>query len=195
MSSAGPAVPWGDFTQDPRTPQAAPLRASDRDRDVVTGVLVEAYADGRLTREEYDERAGAAAAAKTLGELPGLIGDLVPQTPVVARHLGLPDAGALHAGAVQHWESQRRQALTAFVLPTLICWAIWVMVGLGSDAGAFHATFPWPLFVMLGTGARLARVLMSRQDIVSAEERRLEKRQRKGLEGRPPQPPGRPDAG
>ena len=53
-------VPGRDFTEDPRRPDAAALRASDRDRDVVLGVLAEGYADGRLTKEEYDERAGAA---------------------------------------------------------------------------------------------------------------------------------------
>jgi hypothetical protein len=150
---------------------------------VVAGVLTEAYADGRLTREEYDERAGAANAAKTLGDLTPLILDLVPETPVV-RHGGLLDAAGLHARAVQHWEAQRRQALTGFLIPTFICWAIWVMSGLGADGGAFDWNFPWPVFVMLGTGAHLARVLMNRQDIVSTEERRLERRQRKALEPR-----------
>ncbi len=61
------------------------MRASDRDRDVVLGVLAEGYADGRITKEEYDERSGATAAAKTLGELPALIVDLVPLTPTRPR--------------------------------------------------------------------------------------------------------------
>jgi hypothetical protein len=174
MTSTGPSAPWADFTQDPRTPHAAPLRASDRDRDVVTGVLTEAYADGRITHDEYDERAGAAAAAKTLGELPALITDLVPHTSVVVGRGA--DQAALHAKAVEHWESQRRQALTGFLIPSVICWVIWVATGLG---GWY---FPWPVFVMLGTGAHLARVLMHRQDIVAGEERRLEKKQRKALE-------------
>lgn len=194
MSSPGPSEPWGDFTEDPRSPQAAPLRASDRDRDVVTEVLGEAYADGRLTREEYDERAGVAATARTLGELPGLILDLVPQTPVVPgrRHQASADDEALHAKAVRHWESQRRQALVGFLIPTVICWAVWVMVGLGPDPDDFGPGFPWPLFVMLGTGAHLARVLMTRQDMIADELRRLEKRQRTALEA-PRRPRERPD--
>ena len=175
MSSSGPSVPWGDFTQDPRTPHAAPLRASDRDRDVVTGVLTEAYADGRLTREEFDERAGATAAARRLGELPELIGDLVPQLPVVGARSGIAalDADALHARAVQHWESQRRQALTGFLIPTIICWVVFFGTGM---------TFPWPLFVMLGTGLNVLRTQLQRQDIIADEQRRLEKKQRKALE-------------
>jgi hypothetical protein len=182
MSSSGLSVPWGDFTADPRSPQAAPLRASDRDRDVVTGLLTEAYADGRLTREEYDERAGATAAARTLGELPGLIGDLVPQTPVVATGSGVArlDQDALHTRAVQHWESQRRQAVTGVLIPSVICWVVFFATGM---------TFPWPLFVMLGTGLNLMRVLMHRADIIAEEERRLEKKQRKAL--KPPKSSGR----
>ena len=61
---------WERFPHDPRLAANAPLRASDRDRDVVTDVLATAYSEGRLTREELDERSDRAASAKTLGELP-----------------------------------------------------------------------------------------------------------------------------
>jgi Domain of unknown function (DUF1707) len=183
MSSAAPSDPWGDFTQDPRTPQAAPLRASDRDRDVITGVLTEGYADGRLTREEFDDRSAAAAGAKTLGDLPALILDLVPQNPTAAGGSDLARAtpDVLHQRAVQRWETQRRQALTGFVIPTVICWAIWVMIGL-DRSGAFDPTFPWPAFVTLGTGAGLLRTVLNREAIILEEQHRLEKKQRKALE-------------
>jgi hypothetical protein len=189
MSPPGPSVPWGDFTQDPRTPQAAPLRASDRDRDVVTGVLTEAYADGRLTREEYDERADAAASAKTLGQLPPLIHDLVPQTPlgVAASRAAVDTPEALHARAVQHWQSQRLRALTRFLIPTLVCWVVWLLALQGSSG------YPWPLWVMLGTGINVLRVQLQRRDIIAEEERRLERRQRTALEG--PRSRTRPDDG
>ena len=52
---------WGSFQHDRRDPAVAPLRASDADRDVVHGVLTEAFADGRLDREEHDERELVAA--------------------------------------------------------------------------------------------------------------------------------------
>jgi hypothetical protein len=170
--------PWADFTQDPRRPQAAPLRASDRDREVVIGVLTEAYADGRLAKEEYDERADATTEARTLGQLPVLISDLVPERPP-ARPVDLG------AEAVRRWESQRRQALSGFLVPTLICWTVWLFVGLDAPSPAgFELHFPWPLFVMLGTGFHLMRVLLHRQDIVADELRRLEKKQRRALDGR-----------
>ena len=97
---------------DPSPPRCGP---SDRDRDVVLGVLGEGYADGRLTKEEYDERAGATAAAKTLGELPTLIADLVP---LHARRGG--DLGAGHArrarrpGGPALGSTQRREAVNGF---------------------------------------------------------------------------------
>lgn len=176
MSAASP-LPWSRFTVDPRRPQAADLRASDRDRDVVLEVLSEGYAEGRLSREEYDERASAATSAKTLGALPPLIGDLVWDRSVAPSTSS--DADEVHRQAVQRWAGLRRQAVTAFLIPTLISWAIWVMAGFGSDGGEFEANFPWPVFVMLGTGAGLARVLANKQEIIAQHERRIAKRLRR----------------
>ncbi|TDD82541.1 DUF1707 SHOCT-like domain-containing protein [Actinomadura rubrisoli] len=55
------------------------LRASDADRERVVALLSEALVDGRLTVEEHSERADRAYAARTLGELTGLTGDLGPE--------------------------------------------------------------------------------------------------------------------
>jgi hypothetical protein len=183
MTSAFPSpVPWGRFAQDPRRSDSAGLRASDLDREVVLGVLAEAYADGRLDREEYDERAAAATSAKTLGDLPTLIGDLVPQSESGAgSDLRRATPEDLHRQAVRSWEARRRHALSSLLVPSMICWVIWVATGWG--ATGFSPSFPWPLFVMLGTGAHLIRVLVHREDMVAEEQHRLEKRQRKALEG------------
>ncbi|MEP7091478.1 MAG: DUF1707 domain-containing protein [Nocardioidaceae bacterium] len=163
MSSA---APWRDFTADPRRTETAGLRASDQDRDVVLTVLGEGYAEGRLTRQEYDERSDAAATARTLGDLPALILDLVPDRPVVK-------AVDLHAEAVRRWQSQRWQALSGFLVPTLICWVVWASIG-------FH--FPWPIFVTLGTIAPLLRVVTNKTELVAHQQRRLEEEQRTALE-------------
>jgi hypothetical protein len=169
-----PPVPWEEFAQDPRRPEAAGLRAGDRDRDVVLRVLADGYAEGRLTKDEYDERADATTASKTLGELPPLIADLVPPVPPGGGSaLARATPEALHRRAVQRWEAQRRQAITGFLVPSLICWVVWLATGLG---------FPWPLFVMLGTGINVLRVLLHRQDIILDEQRRLEKKQRRALQ-------------
>jgi Domain of unknown function (DUF1707) len=52
------------------------IRASDQDRENAAGLLSEAYAAGRLSREELDERATVAYSATTWGELRDLTADL-----------------------------------------------------------------------------------------------------------------------
>jgi len=171
-----PSLPWGAFSQDPRHPESARLRASDHDRDLVQGVLAEGYADGRLTKDEYDERAGAAAAARTLGELPVLILDLVPQsTPRPGSDLALADGEQLDALALRRWQDRRRHALSTFLVASLVCWTVWF---LGSFEHLGHPGFPWPAFVTLFTAVRLLQVQLARRDIVERERARLERRQR-----------------
>lgn len=53
------------------------LRCGDEDRRVVEKVLSTAYADGRLSLDEHDERLTAVWQAKTFGELRPIIDDLV----------------------------------------------------------------------------------------------------------------------
>lgn len=62
------------------------IRASDRDRDVVVETLREAYVVGRLTLEEFNERAAATYASRTWGELRELTADL-PVPPVLGADL------------------------------------------------------------------------------------------------------------
>jgi hypothetical protein len=52
------------------------IRASDRDRDDTIELLAAALADGRLTSDEHAERLATATAARTLGDLRALTGDL-----------------------------------------------------------------------------------------------------------------------
>jgi Domain of unknown function (DUF1707) len=63
------------------------LRASDADRDQVATVLSTAYAEGRLTLQEHDERIDQLMAAKTFDDLIPITRDLViigTPTPVPA---------------------------------------------------------------------------------------------------------------
>ena len=78
---SGSSTLWDSFPLDPRDPSTSSLRASDADRDLVHGVLADAFADGRSDRAEYDERNAAVLAARALGELPPLVTDPVPQRP------------------------------------------------------------------------------------------------------------------
>lgn len=52
------------------------LRASDADRDDTIEQLTQAVTDGRLTLDEYNDRAGSALTARTHGELATLTRDL-----------------------------------------------------------------------------------------------------------------------
>ena len=54
------------------------MRASDQDREGTAVLLSEAYAVGRLSRQELDERVSAAYLATTCGELRDLTADLSP---------------------------------------------------------------------------------------------------------------------
>src|ERR1700691_2116370 len=52
------------------------LRASTADRERAVDVLKAGYAEGRLTKDEYDARVGQAFTARTLGELARITADL-----------------------------------------------------------------------------------------------------------------------
>lgn len=162
---------WDGFEFDPRRPQYAQLRASDADRDVAHVVLGRAYADGRLTREEFDQRSDAVLGARTLGELPVLLEDLVPmegsQQSVAIRS---GEVASIQDQAVARYRSSVREALWGFLSASIICWVIWGVTGANA--------FPWPVFVMLGTGLNLGRMLVMRRETIDAECRRLERKAR-----------------
>src|SRR5215468_5849145 len=65
------------------------IRASDRDRDTVVATLRDAYTDGRLTLEEFQERTAAAYEGRTWGDLRELTTDL-PVQPVLGADLPPP---------------------------------------------------------------------------------------------------------
>lgn len=164
---------WRQFDHDPRSPANAAIRASDRDRAVIETVLADAFAEGRITRSEYDERTEAALASRTLGDLVPLVDDL----PVArAPKSDIPSA------AEKAYVQARRQAVWGFLSASLICWVIWTATSIGGDG--FNAQFPWPLFVMLGTGLNAGRVAWQKDEIIESETRRLEKRERKELKRR-----------
>ncbi|MGN6574981.1 MAG: DUF1707 SHOCT-like domain-containing protein [Nocardioides sp.] len=184
----GPSrVPWAEFSHDPRRPDAAALRASDRDREVVLRVLGDGFADGRLDRDEYDERAAAATGARKLGDLPSLLADLVPAGgPARSSDLTAMGPQDLRARAERNHAAQLRRAVLSMLVPSLICAVIWLLSGFGPDG--WDLPFPWPLLVLVGTGIQTLRVLVQRQEIVDDEQARLEKKQREALEARRTEP-------
>jgi hypothetical protein len=170
---------WERFEHDPRSPQAARLRASDRDRDVALEVLGEAYADGRLDHAEYDARSTATTTAKVLADLVTQLEDLVPDTShasLVPRAAGIVARPDLHEQAVRRWAKDRREALTGLIGISVITCTIWAVTTWGG--------FPWPLFPMLAAAVNLLRIKMQEQDIVESHDRHLLKREKKAIEKR-----------
>jgi hypothetical protein len=164
---------WDEFEFDPRSAQFGSLRASDADRDVVHRLLGGAYSEGRINREEFDQRSEAVLGARTLAELPVLVSDLVPVSGLPARRaVTAEDPAALQARAVSAYRSDVREAAWGFASASIICWVIW---GATSGLGGF----PWPVFVMLGTGLHLLRLLVMRSDQVAEQRKRLERKERK----------------
>jgi hypothetical protein len=76
------------------------IRASDHDRDAVVATLRDAYTEGRLTLEEFQERTAAAYDGRTWGDLRELTTDL-PVQPVLGSDLPpeAAPAGPQPAGA------------------------------------------------------------------------------------------------
>jgi hypothetical protein len=175
---------WASFSHDPRLGANAALRATDGDRDVVHQVLADAYADGRLDREEFDTRTAQTAAARTLGELPPLLADLVAPTPVPSGGVPPASAAVLRQRAVAKYRADRRDAFLGFLAPSFICMVIWFAFG--------ASQFFWPGFVIAGTGINVLSMLIRRENIIEENTRRLEKKQAKDqaareLQSRPPE--------
>ena len=156
---------WESFRLDPRQAGSASMRASDADRELVRTVLVDAYGDGRLTREEYDDRLDTLYGSRTLGELPALVADLMPADGPPALPTPLPPA-ALRAQGARKWRKDVEESFGAFLVPSVICIVIWIAVGGG---------FFWPLFPMLFLGLNLLKTVVQRESAIEREVARLEK--------------------
>jgi hypothetical protein len=172
VSSASSNSIWSRFEHDPRDPAYAGMRASDRDRAVVHDVLSEAYAEGRLDREELDDRTTTVDGAKTYADLVPPIRDLAfdagPQKSSPARRSDLERSARLYYG------DKLRDAIFGFLVPNLIVWLIWFLSG--------HNYFAWPIFVSIPTGLNLLRVASSRGQIIESRIQKLERREEKAIE-------------
>ena len=67
-----------------------PMRATDADRDKVHAVLQAAYADGRLTWDEFDARSTQLIESKTYAQLSALTADLRRPVPYQPQYVQRP---------------------------------------------------------------------------------------------------------
>jgi hypothetical protein len=157
------------------------IRAGDADRQQVADRLHRALEEGRLDLGEYDERLQRAYAAKTYGDLDGLLDDL-PAASVVPHAATAPDIyhHATRRWLWENWESWFAVVGLVIGIYAFIClsageltyfWPMWV-------AG------PWGLVLMGQTVAGLARD--EPRKWVEREERKrqekIAKRERKAME-------------
>jgi hypothetical protein len=119
---------------------AAAMRASDADRDAVLSDLSEHFQAGRLTAEEFDERAGRALAARTWGELKDLLRDLPATLP----------GSRVPAAASSDARPERRAPVPIPVLAGIAI-AIAVSIGIAHAWGLL-----WLVFVVWFIARRLA---------------------------------------
>ena len=63
------------------------------------------------------------------------------------------------------------------LVPSLICLTIWIwsMISTGG------LIFPWPIFVILGTGGYLSRLVFGKESAIEEERERLRKKQARSL--------------
>jgi uncharacterized protein DUF1707 len=155
---------WESFRLDPRQPGNASMRASDADREIVRALLADAFADGRLTREEYDDRLNTLYGSRTLGEVSSLVTDLVPlEGPPMAAPVLRAD---MRKRGARKWRKDVEESFAAFLVPSIICTVIWIAV---TGRGFF-----WPVFPMLFLGINLIKTVVQRESIIEREVLRLE---------------------
>jgi class 3 adenylate cyclase len=112
---------------------------SDTERERVVDRLKSHLADGRLSVEEFSDRAAEAYAARTVGDLRWVLRELPADARAVAEEERV---------ARREWQ---RHVLTRFVMPNVVCVGVWAAAG----GGPF-----WPVWVLFGTGVGLTRRLL-----------------------------------
>jgi hypothetical protein len=133
------------------------IRASDKERESVVDVLRDAYTDGRLTLEEFEERTSTAYASKTWADLRELTADL-PVEPVLGADLlqqPRPVPAAQMVPSVPRPRQGGRDRPMGRLLPVIFVW-IMIAAAAGSPdtAAALSVVFICLLACRVGYGGR-----------------------------------------
>ena len=177
---------WESFRLDPRQPGHQSMRASDADREIVRVMLGDAFADGRLTREEYDDRLNTLYGSRTLGEVSSLVTDLVPLDGPATAPAPLPRADMdLRTRGARKWRKDVEESFVAFLIPSIICTVIWIAI---TGRGFF-----WPAIPMLFLGLNLVKTVVRRESVIEGEVLRLEEQAAKDTTPELPAEHGDPD--
>jgi hypothetical protein len=146
------------------------MRAADTDRQVVADKLKVALDEGRLNLHEYDERLQQAYAAKTYGDLDGLLTDLptAKLSPSMPAPVSVSSRHATAAWLGHVWSS--------WASAVSITTAIWLV----STVASRDLQYFWPIWVAGPWGAVLLWYTIG--GLASGQPRRMaEERDRKAL--------------
>jgi uncharacterized protein DUF1707 len=155
---------WSGFSADPRDPQYERLRASDADRGNAAAMLGDAYAEGRLDNDEYNQRLDQAMNAKSLGELVPVLADITPvAAPPAAAHSAPQRGRPGFVGQFPRW----------WLGLAVMFNVIWLMTCLTAGRLIYY----WPMWPMLGTAIPMIMGLIgggrvNRQDRVERRDQR-----------------------
>ncbi|HEY2688252.1 MAG TPA: DUF1707 domain-containing protein [Streptosporangiaceae bacterium] len=105
------------------------IRISDADRERVTGRLRDHFAEGRLTREELEERVTAALNAKTVGDLRRVMADLPEPGLVLPPARPLPWAAMRGPVLIRRGPRLLPLALLLLLTAVLLPGGGWVFLG------------------------------------------------------------------
>jgi hypothetical protein len=119
------------------------VRASDVEREDALQALAAHFADGRIDRSEFDERADAALAARTRSQLQALFTDLPDQRPEPAAP-PKSDPARASGGLRQAW----RGAVANPGFPVLVLAPALLFFAVAVTAAA-HGLPPFPLIPLL----------------------------------------------
>lgn len=126
------------------------MRAADSDREAVADKLKKALDEGRLDIGEYDVRLQQTYAAKTYGDLDGLLADL-PGAAVEPRSGTSPTHAPASAPPQRKQGSRGGQLVRAWLGGFggifLVCTTIWLVSSIGSG----QLQYFWPVWLLIPT--------------------------------------------
>ena len=118
----------------------APVRAGDREREHTAALLGQAFTEGYLAMNEYEERLQSAFSAHATDELRALTADL----PVAALRRNDPRRRAARQAALRRSVQIHLGGYAAMVAIVLTVW-----LAVGVTAGEWYF---WPIWPILGAG-------------------------------------------
>ena len=119
------------------------LKISDLEREQVVNTLADAYARGRLTLPELEQRSELALTSRTRGQLDAVLVDLPQPAAAPAARPHRPARRGLHHAGPPRFH--------AWLATALICLVVW----LATSVAAGTVLYFWPVWVIGPWGAAM----------------------------------------